>query len=78
VLVASPVLALAAGAYVVLQQARHHISPGTEWPFELDRVHYVALLAVLLLGVDALLERLWQGPSGFVGEGDGEHGGAER
>ncbi|MFL6206212.1 MAG: alpha-(1-_3)-arabinofuranosyltransferase family protein [Acidimicrobiales bacterium] len=61
-LAASPLLALATGAYVVLQQARHHIAPGTEWPMELDRVHHVALLAVLLLGVDALVERLWLAP----------------
>jgi 4-amino-4-deoxy-L-arabinose transferase-like glycosyltransferase len=61
-LAASPLLALVAGTYVVLQQARHHILPGTEWPMELDRVHHVALLAVLLLGVDALVERLWSAP----------------
>jgi hypothetical protein len=79
-LVASPLLALLAGAYVVLQQARHDILPGTEWPMELDRVHHVALLAVLLLGVDALVERLWQPEptSDLVGDGDGEHGRPQR
>jgi hypothetical protein len=65
-LVGSPLLALAAGAYAVLQEARHSIPPGFEWPQELARAHNLALLAVLLLGIEAVVDLLWERGGGNI------------
>ncbi|MGQ0831515.1 MAG: alpha-(1-_3)-arabinofuranosyltransferase domain-containing protein [Microthrixaceae bacterium] len=48
-----PAVFAASAAYIVLTVARHHVSPGLEWPSELGRAHPVAWLAVLLLVVGA-------------------------
>jgi hypothetical protein len=56
-LVAPAAMAASAG-YVVLTVARHHVAPGLEWPAELHRAHPIAWLAVLALGVDALVVAL--------------------
>jgi arabinofuranan 3-O-arabinosyltransferase len=60
VVVLLPLVLLAgAAAYVIAWQVRYRIAPGLEWPSELERAHPVAVLAVVLLGVDVAVERLW-------------------
>ncbi|MGE3620853.1 MAG: alpha-(1-_3)-arabinofuranosyltransferase family protein [Acidimicrobiia bacterium] len=59
---AAPLLAAASGAYVVVQQFRNRILPGFNWPAEHGRVHHAALLAVLVLFVDAVVDRTWRKP----------------
>jgi hypothetical protein len=46
----------ATGAYVVIQQTRYRYPPIIEWPTFLDRVHLLALLAVVLVAVDVAVE----------------------
>ncbi len=48
-------------AYIVLQQLRHRFPAGFEWPTRFDRVTGVAFLAVLLLGLGVLVDRLRTG-----------------
>jgi hypothetical protein len=48
----------AAAAYVVVQQLQYRFGNTAEWPSQFDRVHIVTLLAVLLLGADALVEAI--------------------
>jgi hypothetical protein len=50
-------LAIAA-LYVIVQQIRHSTAPGLEWPTELERVHPLGWLAVLLLATELVLCRL--------------------
>jgi hypothetical protein len=54
--VGAPAALAAAGGYVVIQQARHHYPPVFEWPTFFDAVHVVALLAVVLLAADAVVD----------------------
>jgi hypothetical protein len=54
--VGAPAALAAAGAYVVVQQTRHLYPAVFEWPTFFDAVHVVALLAVLLLAADAVVE----------------------
>ncbi|MGH9027008.1 MAG: hypothetical protein ACRDWD_12965, partial [Acidimicrobiia bacterium] len=48
----------AAAGYVIVQQIQYHFLTTAEWPTQFDRVHVVTLLAVLLLGADALVEAI--------------------
>ena len=41
-------------------QVRHSPMPGFEWPIEMDRVHPLGWLAVLLLVADVIVDRVWQ------------------
>jgi arabinofuranan 3-O-arabinosyltransferase len=52
-------LALAA-AYVVYLQLVHNPQPSLDWPFEMRKGHLLGWLAVLLLAVDVVLNRLWR------------------
>ena len=54
--VGAPAALAVAGGYVVIEQARHRYPAIFEWPTFFDAVHAVALLAVLLLAVDAVVE----------------------
>jgi hypothetical protein len=45
------------GVYVVQLQARKHLPPLLEWPTHFERVHLVALLAVVLLVARELVDR---------------------
>ncbi len=49
------------GAYVVLQQVRHRLPAGFEWPSRFGRVHGIAYVGVLLLGLGVLVDRLRTG-----------------
>jgi arabinofuranan 3-O-arabinosyltransferase len=60
VVLPSALLALS-GAYIVLQQVRHRLPAGFEWPSRFGRVHGVAYVAVLLLGLGVLVDRLRTG-----------------
>ncbi|HEX7136113.1 MAG TPA: discoidin domain-containing protein, partial [Iamia sp.] len=65
---ARPVLALGpsallavSGAFIVLQQVRHRLPEGFEWPSRFGRVHGVAYVGVLLLGLGVVVDRLRTG-----------------
>ena len=51
-------LAIALGVYVTLGQANHHYPVGASWPSEFAPGALVASMAVMLLGADALAERI--------------------
>ena len=52
----------ASAVYALVWQVRFDIPPGIEWPGELSRAHPVAVVAVLVLLVDAIVARAWSGP----------------
>lgn len=65
---ARPLLALGpaallalSGAYIVFQQGRHRLPEGFEWPSRFGRVHGVAYVGVLLLGLGVVVDRLRTG-----------------
>ncbi len=65
---ARPLLALGpaallalSGAYTVAWQVRHRLPDGFEWPTRFERVHGVAYVGVLLLGLSVLVDRLRTG-----------------
>jgi arabinofuranan 3-O-arabinosyltransferase len=51
-------LAVAAG-YVMVLQLRNEIPPGLHWPNQTGRLHPLGLTAVVLLGIDVAIARLW-------------------
>ena len=51
--------------YIIGLQYRHRITPGLHWPTDIDRLHPVALAAVILLAVDVAIARLWAHRSEF-------------
>jgi arabinofuranan 3-O-arabinosyltransferase len=62
ILVLGPALLLAAsGAFIALQQVRHRLPAGFEWPTHFDEVHGVAYAGVLLLGIGLVVDRLRTG-----------------
>lgn len=52
-------LVAATGLYVIAIQYRNEYLPGVEWVQETSRLHPYALVAVVLLGIDVALERVW-------------------
>ena len=65
------VLVAAAGAYAILQQVRHGLPAGFEWPQRLGRVHGVAYSGVLLLAVTLAVDHLRsRAPTRAPTEGD--------
>jgi hypothetical protein len=60
VLVGSAAALALAGAYVVYLQLVHSPQPSLDWPFEMRKGHLLGWLAVLLLAVDVVLNRLWR------------------
>ena len=54
------VLVAGVGFYVVTLQIRRDIAPGLHWPREAGRFHDVVLTALLLLALDAVIERVWR------------------
>ena len=51
-------LVVAASLYVILGQAEHHYPVGANWPGQFEPAAIMTSLAVLLLGADALAERV--------------------
>ncbi len=51
-------LVVAAAVYVVIGQAQHHYAAGATWPGQFEPAAFMTSLAVLLLGADALAERV--------------------
>jgi hypothetical protein len=54
-------LVIAAGVYVAVGQAEHHYPAGAAWPSEFQAAALMCSLAVLLIGADALAERVRAG-----------------
>ncbi len=61
--VAPAALLATVAAYVVAVQARNRIGTGLQWPTEVGRLHTVAVVAVLLLFLDVVIERIWRSGS---------------
>lgn len=53
------------GLYVVAFQFRNEVDPGLHWPEQTGRLHTVALVAVVLLVVDLVIDRAWARRSDF-------------
>lgn len=51
--------------YVISHQVRHHFGHGPGWPEATGRLHTVALVAVVLLVVDLVIDRMWERRSDF-------------
>jgi arabinofuranan 3-O-arabinosyltransferase len=58
VLVLPAAILFLCGAYVMVQQARHHIPPVFEWPTVFGRARTPAWIAVMLLAGDAIAQAL--------------------
>jgi arabinofuranan 3-O-arabinosyltransferase len=59
-LLASPTALGAAALYTVYIQVRYAPVPSLDWPLEVDRVHPLGWLAILLLVADVIVDRVWQ------------------
>ncbi|HZA75381.1 MAG TPA: hypothetical protein VE623_03225, partial [Acidimicrobiales bacterium] len=59
-LLASPAALGVAALYVVYMQVRNSPATGLEWPLDMDRVHPLGWLAVLLVVADVIVDRVWQ------------------
>ncbi len=55
----SPLCLAAAAAYVVYEQHAKRFPVGFEWPADFVAVHQVAWMAVALLVIDVVVDRLW-------------------
>lgn len=58
-------LLVVTAVYVVSHQVRHHFGHGPGWPEATGRLHTVALVAVVLLIVDLVIDRMWERRSDF-------------
>ncbi|HMJ75407.1 MAG TPA: discoidin domain-containing protein, partial [Iamia sp.] len=56
-----PVLLAVSGAFILLQQVRHRLPDGFDWPTRFGEVHGVAYVGVLLLGLGVVIDRLRTG-----------------
>jgi len=56
-------LVVATGVYVTMGQAHNHYPVGAAWPSNFEPATVMASLAVLLLGADALVERVRSSPA---------------
>src|ERR1700683_2107108 len=61
-------LVVATGVYVTMGQAHNHYPVGAAWPSNFEPATVMASLAVLLLGADALVERVRSSPAGDQGD----------
>lgn len=59
---APPLLLASAATYVVAVQVRDDLAPGLFWPTQVDRVHPIAGLAIVLLLVGAVADWAWPSP----------------
>ncbi len=66
-------LVVAAAVYVTVGQAQHHYPVGATWPGQFEPAAIMTSLAVLLLGADALAERI-RNPPGVTEAGATEPG----
>ncbi len=55
----APACLLAAAAYTVYQQYTERYPIGFEWPDQFSAVHQVAWMAVALISIDVVVDRLW-------------------
>ncbi len=58
-------LLVVTAAYIVSHQVRHHFAHGVGWPQATGRLHTLALVAVVLLVVDVVIDRMWERRSDF-------------
>ncbi len=63
--VAPAVLLAVTGLYVLGLQYRNEIGPGLHWPSDTGRLHPLGLVAVILLVVDVVIDRVWASRSDF-------------
>jgi hypothetical protein len=57
--IGSPLCLVVVGLYDVVFQFRHRVPTDFNWPQLLDRVHTLGWMAVVLLLVDVVVDRLW-------------------